>query len=142
MIQYLFLPKHLHFRHWWLYWYTLQKWCNMQGWNQFLFMYLPTGSNRKSLWIKYGLYFLITPKRNSLNWNSYVLDIDDCRPNPCKNDGVCVDHINSFTCNCGHGYTGDDCSISMISYYIFWLTYIKNTEKFLWYLTYAPLHSL
>ena len=114
MVHYLFFPKYLHNRHWWLYWYTLQKWRNVQGRNQFLFLYLPTWSNRKSLPIKYGRIVSIIPEWISLNRDFYVLDIDDCRPNPCKNDGVCVDHINSVTCNCGHGYTGDDCSIGII----------------------------
>ena len=45
-------------------------------------------------------------------------DINDCQPNSahnpnCLNEGVCVDGINSYTCNCAHGYIGDDCSISM-----------------------------
>ena len=41
------------------------------------------------------------------------LDTDDCQPNPCKNDGVCEDGANSYTCNCAHGFIGEDCSISM-----------------------------
>ena len=41
------------------------------------------------------------------------LDIDDCQPNPCKNDGVCEDGANSFTCNCAHGFIGEDCNIGM-----------------------------
>ena len=36
-------------------------------------------------------------------------DIDDCSPNPCQNEGVCVDEINSFTCNCQNGFTGSTC---------------------------------
>ncbi|XP_043274627.1 protein crumbs isoform X2 [Venturia canescens] len=46
-------------------------------------------------------------------------NIDDCAPNadgdvPCKNDGKCIDGINSFTCNCsGTGHTGLDCSIDV-----------------------------
>ena len=43
-----------------------------------------------------------------------VLDIDDCQPNPCKNNGVCADGINSYTCDCTHGFIGDNCSISML----------------------------
>ena len=39
-------------------------------------------------------------------------DINDCLSNPCKNDGVCVDGVNSFSCNCAHGFVGDDCSTS------------------------------
>ena len=46
------------------------------------------------------------------------LDIDDCQPNPCKNDGVCEDGANSFTCNCAHGFIGDDCSISMGQFFL------------------------
>ena len=46
--------------------------------------------------------------------SSYIgfSDIDDCQSNPCKNDGVCVDGVNSFSCNCAHGFIGDDCSTS------------------------------
>ena len=37
-------------------------------------------------------------------------NIDDCSPNPCLNDGSCVDGINSFTCNCtGTGFNGTIC---------------------------------
>ncbi|XP_030844921.1 fibropellin-1-like [Strongylocentrotus purpuratus] len=36
-------------------------------------------------------------------------NIDDCSTNPCMNSGVCVDEVNSFTCNCAAGYTGDTC---------------------------------
>ena len=45
------------------------------------------------------------------------LDIDDCQPNPCKNDGVCEDGANSYTCNCAHGFIGEDCSISMRQFF-------------------------
>ena len=45
----------------------------------------------------------------------YILcipDVNDCQPNPCMNNGQCVDGANSFSCSCTHGFTGDDCSIS------------------------------
>ena len=42
-------------------------------------------------------------------------DTDDCQPNPCKNNGVCVDGIDSYTCDCPHGFIGANCSISMLS---------------------------
>ena len=41
-----------------------------------------------------------------------TVDIDDCKSNPCMNEGVCVDGINSFSCDCSHGFMGDNCSMS------------------------------
>ncbi|KAK2140488.1 hypothetical protein LSH36_1340g00026 [Paralvinella palmiformis] len=39
----------------------------------------------------------------------YISDIDDCRDNPCLNGGQCKDSLNSFSCQCVAGYTGDRC---------------------------------
>ena len=36
-------------------------------------------------------------------------DIDECASSPCQNGGTCVDGINSYSCNCNAGYTGDNC---------------------------------
>lgn len=33
------------------------------------------------------------------------VDVDDCRSNPCFS-GTCVDGLNSFTCHCPEGFTG------------------------------------
>ena len=44
----------------------------------------------------------------------YFSDIDDCTLNSCLNGGVCVDGMNSFSCNCAHGFIGDDCNISKL----------------------------
>ena len=41
-----------------------------------------------------------------------LTDIDDCHPNECLNGGVCVDGVNSFRCDCKHGFTGDICNTS------------------------------
>jgi hypothetical protein len=40
-------------------------------------------------------------------------NIDDCDPNPCQNGGLCVDGVDSYTCQCQPGYTGDDCEIDI-----------------------------
>lgn len=41
-----------------------------------------------------------------------VADIDECKPQPCKNMGTCVDQINSYECKCKPGFIGDNCETS------------------------------
>ena len=36
-------------------------------------------------------------------------DIDECQSGPCQNEGTCTDQVNSYSCTCVAGYTGDDC---------------------------------
>ena len=38
-----------------------------------------------------------------------VSDINDCAGNPCLNGGSCNDGVNSYSCDCAYGYTGDNC---------------------------------
>ena len=40
-------------------------------------------------------------------------DIDDCESNPCQNGATCVDGIDSYTCECANGYSGDNCETGM-----------------------------
>lgn len=35
--------------------------------------------------------------------------IDNCAPNPCRNDGVCTDGVNAFSCACLAGFVGPTC---------------------------------
>ena len=39
----------------------------------------------------------------------FVLDVNDCMPNPCENGGNCTDGVNEYLCTCITGYTGTDC---------------------------------
>ena len=41
----------------------------------------------------------------------FVLDINECDSDPCKNGGTCTDLINGFECLCAVGYTGYNCDI-------------------------------
>ena len=41
--------------------------------------------------------------------NANFLEIDDCGNHTCANGGLCVDGVNSYTCNCSAGYTGQHC---------------------------------
>lgn len=40
---------------------------------------------------------------------NFVLDDDDCNPNPCQNGGICVDGCASYSCQCPSNYTGTNC---------------------------------
>jgi hypothetical protein len=43
-------------------------------------------------------------------------DINECLPDPCKNEGTCKDLINGYECTCAAGYDGIDCDNSNIVY--------------------------
>ncbi|XP_072013253.1 uncharacterized protein [Amphiura filiformis] len=45
--------------------------------------------------------------------NFTFLDIDDCSPNPCQNEGNCTDGVDSYTCTCAAGYTGTICDTNI-----------------------------
>ncbi len=36
-------------------------------------------------------------------------DLDECDPNPCRNNGICTDLINSYRCTCPNGFEGKNC---------------------------------
>lgn len=37
---------------------------------------------------------------------SIQIDLNDCLPNPCKNNGMCLDGDGRFTCKCAPGWSG------------------------------------
>ena len=43
--------------------------------------------------------------------------VDNCSPNPCQNNGTCVDNGVDFTCICPPGFTDDNCGISIDDYF-------------------------
>ena len=49
-----------------------------------------------------------------------LVDINECASNPCKNNGVCIDGINAFTCNCKDGYIGLECETGEIHSFSNW----------------------
>ena len=54
-------------------------------------------------------------KQTLLCWQQMwlvLLDIDECASNPCQNNGVCIDGVNSFECQCAAGFSGDLCQTS------------------------------
>ena len=51
------------------------------------------------------------------------LDIDDCVNHKCSNGGSCIDGVNSFSCNCLTGFTGNYCEIGrlLLSLLLLWI---------------------
>ena len=43
----------------------------------------------------------------------YFADVDDCVNHTCANGGSCIDGINSYSCNCSVGFTGNRCETGM-----------------------------
>ena len=41
------------------------------------------------------------------------VDIDECSSDTCMNGGTCTGDVNSYSCTCVPGYTGEDCEIGM-----------------------------
>ena len=39
----------------------------------------------------------------------FYSDIDECSSSPCKNNGTCRDHVNTYSCLCMAGFSGRDC---------------------------------
>lgn len=72
-------------------------------------------------------------------WFRYS-DTDDCSTNPCQDKGVCVDGVNTFTCNCASGYTGRLCETSKV-YKIYLRVYVLHFE-YLWELFNCKLPTL
>ena len=44
----------------------------------------------------------------------YLADIDNCMGVTCSGHGTCEDGVNSHTCFCEEGYTGDNCETGKI----------------------------
>ena len=38
------------------------------------------------------------------------IDIDECSPDPCLNNGTCLDRVNNYTCTCTNEWVGRNCS--------------------------------
>ena len=46
-------------------------------------------------------------------------NINECKNDPCLNDGKCVDGENEFTCECPTGFDGDTCDVGKCMVYLF-----------------------
>lgn len=41
----------------------------------------------------------------------YISDKNECEPNPCRNNGTCIDGDADFSCECHGGWKGKTCSL-------------------------------
>ena len=41
----------------------------------------------------------------------FCVDTNECDGDPCINGATCNDDVNSYTCDCAAGYTGQYCEI-------------------------------
>ena len=46
-----------------------------------------------------------------------IADNDDCVRITCSFHGTCVDGVNSHTCSCEAGYTGDSCETGIFRFF-------------------------
>ena len=60
-------------------------------------------------------------KNLKLEIEFFITDIDDCQGVECKNNGTCMDHVLSFTCQCLTGYTEQYCQSGRNSFIVFTL---------------------
>jgi hypothetical protein len=56
----------------------------------------------------------VTPDINNNIETNAFLDLDACLPQPCENNGTCVNKINGFECFCADGYEGYRCQNGMV----------------------------
>ena len=47
---------------------------------------------------------------------SHLLDVDECLTSPCKNGATCVNNDGGYQCQCGAGWTGDQCEKGTLSF--------------------------
>ncbi len=53
------------------------------------------------------------------NNNLYIQIDNNCYINNCLNQGICIDNITYFTCNCSNGYSGTLCQNCLFYSYYF-----------------------
>ena len=58
----------------------------------------------------------------------YLVDINECKSNPCENGGTCTDGVNRYTCKCSPGYTDATCQTGVSDVNTVVMFCVKNLE--------------
>ena len=66
------------------------------------------------LFVYLSIYIGYRVQSRNLCASCISLDIDDCYPSPCENNGTCIDGVNNYTCACVPGFEGKNCTISKL----------------------------
>ena len=59
----------------------------------------------------------------------YISDVNECESNPCLNNGECVDGIDTFSCNCGPHFSGDNCGLCKWTRYCTYYIFVLNSKN-------------
>ncbi len=74
---------------------------------------IPLAMMTMGLLIFYGYGALLCgpfgPLGAPLKQTVVSLDVDECKNNPCQNDGICTNTDGDFTCQCTEQWTGKTC---------------------------------
>ncbi len=58
-------------------------------------------------------------------------NIDDCVNRNCSGNGVCVDSVDSFSCECVSGFTGETCSLQILTSFSHLTAYLDSFYNWL-----------
>ena len=70
--------------------------------------------NVKHVKFKFNLKYMLMLER----YDNFYID-NNCYINNCLNQGICIDNITYFTCNCSNGYSGKLCQNCLFYSYYF-----------------------
>ena len=51
-----------------------------------------------------------------INYVLIISDINECDSSPCRNEAICNNLLNAYSCTCPPGYTGTNCEAGIYTY--------------------------
>lgn len=80
----------------------------------------------------YSVYVYISKNIKNTLFQLKCSDIDECRTNPCTNNGVCTNTKGSYLCTCSPGWTSSNCQDGKMHFlnHSKWCAYYKGNVRF------------